>query len=276
MMNILMSANQDVMSGVELVLYTLLTHNKNCRIYIATMDIDVRINDNGGMIHYNGLHEGEKSFLKKMVKYLDQTSEIKFIDCHDYYMNELYGNPNELSASWLTPYTSLRLFADEMLPNIDHVLYLDCDVSVHANLEHMYYDCISKDVDYSAHVSDDACGGKGEMVAGVMVLNLKKNRETGFLKLARENVKRNAYQWYDQDAIRDTGVVPNKLSSDYAYMDDVFTLTSLPKILHYINRLSPNIYQKDSTQEYFYRKFSFLKDAKEGIEFIKKLNFKGD
>ena len=54
MMNILMSANQDVMSGVELVLYTLLTHNKNCRIYIATMDIDVRINDNGGMIHYNG------------------------------------------------------------------------------------------------------------------------------------------------------------------------------------------------------------------------------
>ena len=114
------------------------------------------------------------------------------------------------------------------------------------------------------------------MVAGVMVLNLKKNRETGFLKLARENVKRNAYQWYDQDAIRDTGVVPNKLSSDYAYMDDVFTLTSLPKILHYTNRLSPKIYQKDSTQEYFYRKFSFLKDAKEGIEFIKKLNFKGD
>ena len=84
MMNILMSANQDVMSGVELVLYTLLTHNKNCRIYIATMDIDVRINDNGGMIHYNGLHEGEKFFLKKMVKYLYQTSEIKFIDCHDY------------------------------------------------------------------------------------------------------------------------------------------------------------------------------------------------
>lgn len=269
MMNILMSANNEVIDGVELVLYTLLTHNKNCRIYIFTMDIECIISDEGEVKKYVGLDTVLQKYLTNLVHYLDNTSDIKFVDCHDVYVEHLLGNPNEIFAKWLTPYASLRLFADIMLPNVHNILYLDCDVAICGNIEEMYYNCCAQNCDYAAYVCDDARYGEGEMISGVMVLNLDHIRKSGFLASARRNAKNNAYQWYDQDAIRETGVKPYHISEQYAYMHDLNNLVELPKIIHFTNELSPKVYMKDVTKEYFYRKYSFLNYVKEGTERFK-------
>jgi lipopolysaccharide biosynthesis glycosyltransferase len=276
MMNILMAANEGAAVGVNLVLDTLLTYNKHCNIYIATMTIDLRCDEYGGRMIHAGLNDDQKLFIEKIVTYKDPTSRVVFVDGTDAYMEYLEGNPHEVCG--FTPYTGLRLVADVMLPNVDHVLWLDCDLSIHDNIEPMYQDCIHRDVDYSAYICDDACEGKGEMVAGVMVLNLARSRKSGFLERARNNARYNHYRWYDQDAISYTGAPMHKLSADYAYMEDVFALTKLPKIIHYTNNVSPKIYQTDGNYnpEYFYRKYSFLNKFKEELDLINRLDLKVD
>lgn len=276
MMNILLSANTTAYPGLEVVLYSLLTHNKNCRIYIFTMDIDVRTDNEGGMVHYVGVHnEPFKSRIQKIVNYLDPRSKVTFIDCQQYYRDHLWGNPNELSAVWLTPYTSLRLFSDIILKKVSHILYLDCDTAIMSNIEDMYMNCCRQPYEYAAYVCDEAREGQGEMVAGVMLMNLDIIRKTGFLEAARNNVMKTGYRWYDQDAIRETGVKPYRLPEEYAYMHELYKLNEMPKIIHFTNGLE-KIYGPDREVDYkrkFYSMYPFLNYIKEGLDLMDTINF---
>lgn len=270
-MNILMASDSNTYTGVELAVYTIMQHNRNVNFYIFTMDIEV---DNKALQEikvYKGLCDWHKSKLKKIVRYFDAHSNIVFIDTLEYYKKYLSGGHNEHSC--FTPYATLRLIADKALPNVSHVLYLDCDTAVTGDISAVYNDYVQRDCHYAAWIAEDACDGKGEMVSGVMIMNLDKMRRTGFLDTARRNYLMNHYKYPDQDALRDAGS-PVPLPNNFGYCNKLEDCYSLPLVIHFTNEISPKIYlDQPKNRINFFKKFPFLKYADDGIHLLDTINF---
>ncbi len=266
-MNILMSGNDHIYPGMELAIYSTLMHNKNINWYIFTMDIETDMG-NGEIMVFHGLDKWQKNKLRKIVSYLDDNSKITFIDMQDMYIKYLAGNINE--ASPFTPYATLRLLADVALPDINHVLYLDCDTAIQGDISGII-DFLKSGKDYYAYVCPDAYGYEGEMVSGVMLMDLDRIRKDGFLGRARENIHKNLYKYPDQDALRDAGK-PGMLPETYSYLYKLELCPYKPLILHFTNKLSPKIYG-DEGRTVFYRRYPFLDYVKNGVELIDTINF---
>ena len=268
-MNILMAGNDVTYSGIELAIYTLLTHNKHCNIYIFTMNVNVQYPD-GMMAVYVGLHDDQKDRLKRLVKYLDSTSNICIMDTRELYDKHLIPSPNETTS--FTPYAGLRLIADIALPEVDNLLYLDADVAITGDISGVYNDYVNRRCAYAAWIARDACDYEGEMVSGVMHMNLDICRNINFLEHARENYRKNLYIYPDQMAIRDAGDA-DELPYNFGYCESLDECTELPLIIHFTNKISPKIYTCIGKEAIFYRKFPFLKYVKDGLKIFNSINF---
>ena len=271
-MNILYAANNEVIHGLELSIWTLLKYNKNVNIYIGTMNIAIYDRHVDAMRQYLSLDGTQRDWLKKIVSYLDPESNICFIDCEEYYHTLLEGGVNEDSN--FTPFAAIRLMADEMLPDIDDILYLDCDTAIQGNIEAMYHDYIYNNSNcYAISCAYDAFDGLGEDVSGVFLMNLRKMRETNFLSNARELYKTIEYRYPDQMAIRDTGK-GTRLPATYGYMDELEKCPYDPIILHFTNNLAPKIYNKfiPNIEEYFFKRYPQFKYVKDGLNLLSKID----
>lgn len=267
MMNVLFCADAKGYIGLELALYTLLTHNKHVNVYIFTMDI-ILTHPDGGIQEFHSITEEQRSKLRKITHYLSNDANIAFVDVSSYYAEHLEGNANEYSS--FTPYATLRLLVDIVLPYIDHILYLDCDVAIQSNLEDMYNQYAHLNTDYSAFSYNEACNYEGEMVSGVIVFNLAHIRESGFLESARNNLMKNEYHYPDQMALRDAGT-PHPLPQNYNYMEPIEECCYTPAILHFTNRLSPKIYTVDDPI-IFYRRYPQFEYVRKGLILLDTLN----
>lgn len=268
-MNILLCGNAGVFDGMELVIYTTLQHNKGVHFYVFTMDVEVQHPD-GRIEGYIGLDDYLKGKLRKIVKYLDRSSTIKFIDVKELYEKHLKNSVNETTG--FTPYTALRLIADIALPNVNETFYFDCDVAVTGDLHTVYNELRWLDCNYCASYVHDACDGNGEMVAGVLLLNLRKCRETGFLKAARRNYCQFIYNYPDQCALRDADTA-YPMPEEMGWCYDLSKRSKLPLVIHFTNEITPKIYDRSKGKEYFYRRFPFLKYVYDGVKLIDTINF---
>ena len=270
MMNIMLAGNSGVYDGMELVIYSTMTHNRNINWYIFTMDIEVDMG-NGSCIGYRGLDPGQKQKLYDIVKYFDSESNLIYVNAAPFYNKYLAHSVNERCN--FTPYAALRLIADIALPYVDDLLYLDCDTAAMANFESMYYQCKNNPSDFCFAVyAEDACDGEGEMVSGVMFLNLARIRGNGFLETARQNYNQFMYVYPDQMALRDSGPIA-RLPNIYGYLWDYRKTGVNPVIVHFTNDFPCKIYQKDSNKATFYRIFSDFAYVKEGCEMMDKILF---
>lgn len=261
-MNILLEGNDRTYSGIELVIYTLLTHNTHCNIYVATMDME--LDHRNGMIQvFCSYSQEQRERLKKLVQYLDSSSNICFIDALDVYNKYLIPSVNELTP--FTPYAALRLAADILLPNLDEVLYLDADVAINGNIEGIYNDYANRDGDYSALVYQDACEYEGEMISGVILFNLKKIRESGFLKRARMFYRENEYKYPDQMAL-DAAGKPLQFPDYFGCCTKLEERTEIPLVVHFTNEISPKIYFCENKVITFYRRFPWLQYVRDGLK----------
>ena len=263
-MNILMAADKGALSGVELVVYSTMAHNKNVNWYIFTMTISCPIE--GQQRSFLELDKDDEAWLKKIVKYHDSNSNLKVINVAEWYAKYLENNPNRESA--FTPFTTLRLLADLVLPNVHDLLYLDCDVVVQKSLEDMYYGYLKNGKPYYAYSIPEACDWESEMVAGVLLFDLNKIREIGFLAKARENINKHVYKFPDQMALRDAGD-PYPLQETYNYMFSLWKCSYTPHIIHFTNEIGGKIYHDGKTV--FYRKFSQFKYIEDGLNLIKSI-----
>lgn len=271
-MNILLAGNDKVYVGMELVIYSTMAHNKNINWFIFTMDITIKNEETKEGKDFKGLGAWERNRLRSIVKMFDKNSDIVFIDTHDLYVQEFWNNPNEFS--WLTPYAPLRLLADIALPELNEVLYLDCDTAVDGDLSEMYYTYLDENTNYAAYECKAAIETDiSEMISGVMLMNLKKMRETGFLERARENVRTHVYKWYDQDAIAAAGRPEKVLPEKYSYMYEYEYLTYKPVIYHFTNKLNPKVYDLPKGRDFFYNRYPYFKYVKEGVARLDSSNF---
>lgn len=265
-MNILMSGDENMYDGFELVIYSTMKHNKNVNWYIFTMNINCHIV--GEPKEFREVNEFQRHRLAKIVHYFDPNSTISFINVQQLYDETISMNPNRESG--FTPFTNLRLLADLALPDVDNVLYLDTDIVVQQDLSQMYKRYFTQDFNYAAYSLPEACFYTGEMVAGVLLMNLKKMRETHFMDKARWNLMNHEYRFPDQMALRDTED-PYPLAETYNFLFDLWKSDYQPAIIHFTNEMSRKVYS-NSERDRFYRDYPQFQYVLDGMKIIDTIN----
>ncbi len=195
MINLLLCGNNKVFDGAltELISITNTTkENINC--YIFTMDVS-RIKPD-----YIPINDEQVNFLNKVVQSKNENNKVIKIDVTDLYENEFGHGKNE--NAYCTPYTLLRLLAD-LVPEIpEKILYLDIDMMVAKDISELYNIDISE---YEYAAVREKYGSifirPDYINAGMLLLNMKKIKETKLLEKARNLIKKRKLIFADQDAI---------------------------------------------------------------------------
>ena len=195
MINILLCGNEKVFDGALTELISITNRTKetiNCYIFTAEL---TRIKP-----EYTSIKDEQIEFLNEVVKRKKTENKVTKIDVTDLYEKE-FGNCKNENA-YCTPYTLLRLLAD-MIPEIpDIILYLDIDMMANGDIAELYNTDI---LDYEYAAVKEKYGSwlirPDYINAGMLLLNMKKIKETGLLKKARERIRNKKMLFADQDAI---------------------------------------------------------------------------
>lgn len=195
MINLLLCGNEKVFDGALTQLISITNRTKepiNC--YIFTMDL-TRLKP-----EYTSINDEQVDFLNKVVKSKNPENQVTKVDVTNLYEQEFMKCANE--SAYCTPYTLLRLLAD-LVPEIpDKLLYLDIDIMVGGDLSKLYNIDIT-DYEYAAVKEKYGCWliRPDYINAGMLLLNIKKIKETKLLEKARHLIKTKKMLFADQDAI---------------------------------------------------------------------------
>ena len=195
MINLLLCGNEKVFDGALTQLISITNRTKepiNC--YIFTMNL-TRLKP-----EYTAISAEQVEFLNKVVKSKNPENKVTKIDVTNLYEQEFMKCANE--SAYCTPYTLLRLLAD-LVPEIqEKLLYLDIDIMVGGDLSKLYNIDIT-DYEYAAVKEKYGCWliRPDYINAGMLLLNMKKIKETKLLEKARHLIKTKKMLFADQDAI---------------------------------------------------------------------------
>lgn len=195
MINILLCGNEKVFDGALTELISITNKTKDIvRCYIFTMDIS-RIKPD-----YTCITDEQIEFLNKVVKSKNADNEVIKIDVTELYEKEFGYCKNE--TAYCTPYTLLRLLADLVQELPDKILYLDIDMMAQDDISKLYNIDIA---DYEYAAVKEKYGSifiwPDYINAGMLLLNMKKIKETKLLEKARTLIKTKKMLFADQDAI---------------------------------------------------------------------------
>lgn len=195
MINILLCGNYKVFDGMlsELVSITNTT-KEPIRCYIFTAKL-TRIKK-----EYKPVTREQANFLDCFLKSKNSESEIIYEDITEIYEEEFCKSPNE--SAYCTPYTLLRLLADKIEGMPDKLLYLDIDMMIAKDIKELY-DINIEEYEYAAVREKYGCRliRPDYINAGMLLLNMKKIKETGLLEKARHKIKTKKMLFADQDAV---------------------------------------------------------------------------
>lgn len=197
MINVLFSGNTTVFDGVLTCVLSILKRTKSdepFRFYIYTMDLP-RIKP-----EYVAISNDKIQFLTDIVRKYNKDNQVVKVDVTDIYETNFGGCPNE--GAYCSPYTLLRLFADIVPAMPDKLLYLDIDIMFNKDIR-LLYDIDVTDYEYAA--ARDHYGkyliNPNYINAGVLLLNLKKIKETKLLEKSRQLIKTKKLMFADQSAV---------------------------------------------------------------------------
>lgn len=199
MKNILFCGDKKVFDGILSCMLSILMRTESREpfcFYIFTMDISVR----QGMSQYLSIDRSQAEYLGQIAQSYHPENRVERVDVTEEYEREFKGCPNE--DAYCSPYTLLRLLAD-LLPCIpDKLLYLDVDILFRRDIS-LLYDIDVEDYEYAA--ARDHYGkylvNPNYINAGVLLLNMRKIRETGLFEKARELIRHRKLVFADQSAI---------------------------------------------------------------------------
>ena len=195
MINILFAGNKKVFDGALTELISICNRTKEAiTCYIFTMDVS-RIKP-----EFTCIEDDQIEFLNKVVKSKNSENNVIKVDVTNMYEDEFGGCKNE--SAYCTPYTLLRLFADKLEGIPDKLLYLDIDMMAADDISKLYNIDIS---DYEYAAVKEKYGSvflwPDYINAGMLLLNMKKIKETGMLEKARELIKTKKFLFADQTAV---------------------------------------------------------------------------
>ena len=194
-MNLLLCGNKKVFDGVLTQLISITNKTKEfINVYIFTANI-TRIKPD-----YTAIEDEQVEFLNEVVKSKNPKNNVKKVDVTELYEKEFGYCKNE--NAYCTPYTLLRLLAD-LVPGIpEKILYLDVDMMAGDDITKLYNIDITN-YEYAAVREKYGCLfiWPDYINAGMLLLNMKKIRETKLLEKARTLIKNKKMLFADQDAI---------------------------------------------------------------------------
>lgn len=229
MINILLCGNQKVFDGALTELLSITNRTKetiNC--YIFTMDVS-RINPD-----YTCITDEQVEFLNEVVKSKKPDNQVIKVDVTELYEKEFGRCKNE--NAYCTPYTLLRLLAD-LIPELpDKLLYLDIDMMANGDIAELYNIDISS-YEYAAVREKYGCIfiWPDYINAGMLLLNMKKIKETKLLEKARHLIKTKKMLFADQDAVY--GATTKKLLLPRKYNEQSSFKRKDTIICHFCKRL---------------------------------------
>lgn len=194
-MNILLCGNKKVFDGALTELISIIDRtDEQVNCYIFTMDLS-RIKP-----EYVPISQRQIDFLDKIVKNKNIRNSVIKVDVTEIYEKEFGYCKNE--NAYCTPYTLLRLLADLVPDMPEKILYLDIDMMANGDISKLYNIDIT---DYEYAAVKEKYGSKlirhDYINAGMLLLNMKKIKETKLLEKARKMIKTKKLLFADQDAI---------------------------------------------------------------------------
>lgn len=204
-MNILYSGDANIADGVFLSALSIAKHNSDeLNIYILT----------ASLVYEGEVREAlEPSFAEKLEAYLLRYNDrvcVKLIDISEKFAREI---PRANINTRFTPFCMLRLFADSVDGLPDKILYLDNDVLCRGDISDFYNTDIENASlagvldNYGSHFFRQKFYKRDYLNSGVLLLNMKKIRENGLFRRAREMCVTKKMFMPDQSAL-------NKLCKD--------------------------------------------------------------
>ncbi|MDD6307236.1 MAG: glycosyltransferase [Clostridiales bacterium] len=197
MINILFSGNEKVFDGIltcMLSIFKRSTTKEPFRFFVYTMDVS-RIKP-----EYTPISDSQITFLNEVAQKYNQENVVIKVDVTELYEREFGHCPNE--SAYCSPYTLLRLFADMVEGMPEKLLYLDVDILFNRDITLLYNIDVT---DYEYAAARDHYGkyllNPNYINAGVLLLNMKKIRETGLLKKSRKLIKEKKLVFADQSAV---------------------------------------------------------------------------
>lgn len=197
MINLLFAGNESVFDGILTCLLSIFKRSetkKSFRIFIYTMDI-TRVKP-----EYTPIRDSQIAFLERLIKEYNSENKVIKVDVTQLYEQEFAYCPNE--SAYCSPYTLIRLLADLVEGMPDKLLYLDVDLLFNRDIT-LLYDIDISDYEYAA--ARDHYGkylvNPNYINAGVLLLNMKKIKETGLLVKARTLIREKKLVFADQSAL---------------------------------------------------------------------------
>ncbi len=197
MINILYCGNDKVFDGMLTCTLSILKRtdtDEPFSFYVFTMDLS-NVKES-----YLPVSDRQIEFFETVVKEYNKENRVQKIDVTDLYKKEFSSCPNE--DAYCSPYTLIRLFADEVDSMPDKLLYLDVDILFNRNIR-LLYDTDIEGYEYAA--ARDHYGkyliSPNYVNAGVLLFNMTEIRKTGLLLRARALIKEKKLPFADQSAI---------------------------------------------------------------------------
>ncbi len=198
-MNILYCGNDKTEDGLLISILSLLRNaGEALHIYLLTMSLDF------GEIVYFPISGAFADYADRLVKRADPDNFVVLIDVTELFYREL---PIMNLGTRFTPYCMLRLFADEIPELPEKILYLDNDVICRKSCAEFYHQ------DISAYEFTGVLDHYGRWFfrrrflhfdyqnSGVLLMNLRKIRETGLLRRCRKLCTEKQMFMPDQSAL---------------------------------------------------------------------------
>ncbi len=230
MINILFAGNDKVFDGIltcMLSIFMRTSTREPFSIYILTMDVS-HIKP-----QYRALTEEQAQVLNSVAADFNPYNRVTRIDVIDKYNACFASCPNE--TAYCSPYTLLRLLADDLPQIPDKILYLDADIMFNRDITLLYNHDVSQ---YEYAAARDHYGkyilNPNYINAGVLLLNMKLIRQTGLFVKARNLLKRRKLLFADQSAIYWN--TTNKLMLPQRFNDQKF-LHDHTVVRHFSKRL---------------------------------------
>lgn len=198
MVNVFYAGNRKVF---DMIMISALSMSKTASeplsIYVVTMDLS---DENP---KYVPISNAQAGFLDKLIKKYNPENRVILMDVTETFKKERFDSPNNLEH--FTPYTLLRLYAHKYdFP--DKIIYLDVDTVINNDIAELYNQDIE---DYELGVVRDVFIfglrlKKTYFNAGMLLINVKKCRETGLFDKALERFRTVKMMMLDQDALNYT------------------------------------------------------------------------
>ena len=233
MLHVLFCGNDGVFDGVLTASLSLVKRSDSPEpftIHLFTMDLrDLKET-------YRPISDRQVAFLQEVMKKYNPENLVKLYDVTSLYREYFSGCPNE--GAYCSPYTLIRLLADLVPGMPEKILYLDADILFNRDV-HLLYDRDIDDYEYAA--APDHYGKylihPHYINAGVLLLNLKKMRETRILEKARKWLQKKKLVFADQSAlIRSTAkrkILPQKFN-DQKFLHRHTVIRHFSKRLFYL------------------------------------------